>query len=224
MKRSAFLFLFILMSTADLTAVSLNIGWLEIFAKPLIVPSLMGYYLSYASPHSMIFILALVCCSLGDTLLLFESGGNGAMVYGISAFLMAQGLFIFSYRRYSFKKNTTELGHTYKMRIAFPIILSGTGLCVILYPSLGPLKIPVMIYALLLTGMVVSAVFRLGLTNSKSFWLVLSGALLFMLSDSVLAVNKFFTPLDHASFWIMLPYCSAQFLIVEGILQHPSEA
>ncbi len=223
MKRSAFLFLFILMSVADLMAVSLDLRGLEILSKPLIVLFLIGYYVSSASRRSTIFILALIFCSLGDTVLLFESVGEAVMVYGLLTFLIAHGLFIFAFRRHCFAKPTSELANPQKMRIAFPVILAGTGLCVVLYPGLGGLKIPVMIYALVLTGMVVSAVFRLGLTNNKSFWLVFSGAALFMTSDSILAINKFLNPLAHAPLWIMVTYCVAQFLIVEGILQHPSQ-
>ena len=104
--------------------------------------------------------------------------------------------------------------------MAFPVILVGTGFVVVLYPSLGGLRIPVMLYALVLTLMVVSAIFRMELTNRKSFGLVLTGALLFMTSDLLLAINKFFSPIAHASLLIMCTYCVAQVLIVQGILAH----
>ena len=47
------------------------------------------------------------------------------------------------------------------------------------------------------------------------------GALMFVLSDSLLAINKFLEPLPYAGISIMLTYCAAQYFIVTGfIIQH----
>jgi hypothetical protein len=43
-----------------------------------------------------------------------------------------------------------------------------------------------------------------------------TGALFFMLSDSLLAINKFYRPFPLAGFLIMLSYIVAQYLIVIG--------
>ena len=42
------------------------------------------------------------------------------------------------------------------------------------------------------------------------------GALLFVISDSVLAINKFYQPFEVAGVIIMLTYGLAQLFIVEG--------
>ena len=104
--------------------------------------------------------------------------------------------------------------------MSFPIVLAGTGLITVLFPTLGPLKIPVLVYSLVLVGMVMTALFRYGRTSPESFWKVFMGAVLFMTSDSLLAINKFYTPLPYAGLLIMLTYISAQYLIVEGIVKH----
>jgi uncharacterized membrane protein YhhN len=83
--------------------------------------------------------------------------------------------------------------------------------------------VPVMLYALVLTLMVLNALFRFKRTGAASFAMVFGGAILFMISDSVLAVNKFLEPVSHSGIWIMSTYISAQFLIVEGILQHQKD-
>ena len=49
--------------------------------------------------------------------------------------------------------------------------------------------------------------------------LVFFGALFFVISDSILALNKFYTPLKKSSFIIMFTYLVAQYLIVIGILK-----
>ena len=82
------------------------------------------------------------------------------------------------------------------------------------------MRFPVVAYAAVIQAMVIAAVFRWGRTANASFWAVFAGALLFMISDSLIAVNKFYTPLDGASQWIMTTYLSGQFLIVFGLLKH----
>jgi uncharacterized membrane protein YhhN len=77
-----------------------------------------------------------------------------------------------------------------------------------------------MIYALAITLMALTALFRYGRTNSTSFLLIFIGAVLFMISDSVLAINKFHHSFSSAAALIMLTYCLAQFFIVEGALCH----
>ena len=77
-----------------------------------------------------------------------------------------------------------------------------------------------MVYALILIVMVLNSVFRYGRTINASFWLVFVGSIFFMLSDSVLAINKFFSPVTAAGFWVMSTYILAQFLIIQGLLKH----
>ena len=72
-----------------------------------------------------------------------------------------------------------RIGEHQKIRFSFPIILAGTGLIVVLYPSLGSLKIPVVTYALVLIVMVLNSVFRYGRTSSVSFGSVFLGSIFF---------------------------------------------
>ena len=220
MKRTVVLILFFLATVLHL--VSIEGAWipLESFTKPLIVLSLLGYYLLNTRIRSIVFIVALIFCCLGDSLLLFQSGNETFFMMGLGSFLIAHIFFIVSYRRHCFVHPGAKAEGTQKVRLAFPVVLAGTGLVVVLYPWLGALKIPVMLYALVLMLMVVSAILRLDRTNTASFWMVLSGALLFMVSDSVLAINKFLNPVPHASLWIMVTYSTALYFIVEGIHRH----
>jgi uncharacterized membrane protein YhhN len=68
--------------------------------------------------------------------------------------------------------------------------------------------------------MVMVALFRFGKTTAGSFAMVFGGAILFMISDSLIAINKFLEPLPQSGFWIMTTYIGAQFLIVRGLLRH----
>ena len=193
--------------------------------KPLIMVSLCVYYLLSAGDNrSAVVILAIVFSLAGDVSLMFDSLDPTYFMVGLVSFLISHIFYIVAYRQHQNDDDTDALHGIQKLRAAFPIVLAGTGLVVILYPTLGDLKFPVMIYALVLVVMVLNGLFRLGRTSNKSFMLVLIGAMLFMVSDSLLAINKFFTPLSHSGLLVMSTYISAQFMIIEGLLAHSSRA
>lgn len=221
MKRSLiFLLLFIAVSSAELLALMMDWQLVHVVAKPLILLSLIGYYLSRASKRSLTFIMALIFCWAGDVLLLFQPTGEIFFILGLVAFLIGHCLYIVSYRQLQWTEGKNEFMPTQKVRFSFPIVLAGTGLIVILFPSLGGLKVPVLVYSVVLVLMVMTALFRYGRTSSGSFWMVFIGAAVFMSSDSLLAINKFYSPFYLSGLFIMLTYITAQYLIVEGVVRH----
>jgi uncharacterized membrane protein YhhN len=189
--------------------------------KPLILTSLIThYYFSVSSQYrSGLLILALFFSLAGDVLLMRPD----LFIPGLIAFLLAHVVYIFVYRQYQTVGGENSLQGLHRIRMSFPIILAGTGLVVVLYPKLNDLKIPVMVYALVITVMTLTALFRYGRTTTPSFWLVFVGAVLFMISDSILAINKFLSPVEYAGVYIMLTYSLAQYLIVRGLMRHPVE-
>lgn len=216
--KKIFLFAVVCVYIAELIAVAFNLSALHFLAKPLIMVSLAAYYFVSTRQRSTLFLMAISLCWLGDVLLLFES--ELFFIAGLIAFLIGHLLYILCYQRMRFNEGKNVLLGPQRVRFAFPIILAGTGLVVVLYPVLGALKIPVMIYALVITIMALQALFRFGYTSNKSFALVFIGAIIFMISDSVLAINKFLIPVQAAPLVIMSTYMIAQYLIVEGLLAH----
>ena len=224
MKRfSILLVLFIVVCAMELLALTFDWRLIHFVAKPLIMLSLIGYYLGRASKRSSTFIMALFFCWAGDVLLLFQMEVEIFFILGLVAFLIGHLLYILSYQQLRWSNKKNELMSTQKIRFSFPIILAGTGLIVILFPSLGSLKIPVLVYAIALMVMVMMALFRYGRTGTRSFWMVFVGAAVFMSSDSLLAINKFYSPIYLSGLFIMLTYTTAQYLIVEGVLSHREE-
>ena len=214
------LYIFYFVSTLEILFLTFEWPEAQLIAKPLIVLSLLWYYFINAQSRSNIFIAALIFCWAGDVFLLFGNRNELFFIFGLVSFLIGHTFFILTYRQQRFEKATHELLGTQKARLLFPIILAGTGLVAILYPALGDLKMPVIVYAAVLTVMVICALLRYGRTTKASFAFVLSGALLFMLSDSLLAINKFLSPLSMAGVSIILTYILAQYLIVAGVLAH----
>jgi uncharacterized membrane protein YhhN len=85
------------------------------------------------------------------------------------------------------------------------------------------MQIPVTIYGIVITGMVISAVSRFGKVNDSSYLLVFLGALLFLISDSLIAFNRFKQPFPAAGLSIMITYIFGQFLIIAGMLKQYRE-
>ena len=216
------LYLFVVVSVGEILSEIIGLPYLHQVCKPLIMITLGIYYLSHAEFSSTAVWLAIFCSLAGDVLLMFEAGDPKFFMMGLAAFLMAHIFYILSYRSTRTNHWKNLLKGIQKIRFAFPIVLAGTGLIVVLYPSLGALKIPVVVYALVLIIMVLDSVFRYGRTSNVSFGLVFLGSILFMFSDSVLAINKFLKPVPGAGFWIMSTYILAQFLIIHGLLKHVS--
>ncbi|HNR73099.1 MAG TPA: lysoplasmalogenase [Cyclobacteriaceae bacterium] len=215
--RKTSLLVFGTLAATNLIAATFNLALLNFITKPLLVPALAVYYLVATSQRSYLFLTALFFCWLGDVLLMLQRD-ELFFIAGLVAFLTGQVLYIICYR--NFRSAGTGLTGPQQIRFSLPIILAGTGLVTILFPHLGGLQIPVLVYALVITVMAMQALFRYGYTNSKSFVLVFVGALSFMISDSLLAINKFMQPLPLAGLAVMLTYLLAQYLIVEGVVRH----
>lgn len=219
------LYLFVVAGLGEMFSEIIGLPYIHTVCKPLIMITLGIYYLSHAEFRSTTVWLAIVFSLAGDVLLMFEAGDPKFFMMGLAAFLVAHISYIISYRQHQdWSLEKKPLKDIQKIRFGFPIVLAGTGLIVVLYPSLGSLRIPVMLYALVLIVMVLNSVFRYGRTNNVSFILVFLGSILFMFSDSVLAINKFFKPVPAAGIWIMSTYILAQFLIIHGLVKHGSNS
>jgi len=215
------LILFFVAAIGELVSILTGLDQLHFICKPMIMVTLGVYYLSSAGENrSIVVLLAIVFSLAGDVALMFDSINVNYFMVGLICFLISHVFYIVAYRQHQSEEEANALQGIQKLRAAFPIVLAGTGLVVILYPTLGALKFPVIIYALVLVLMVINGLFRLGRTNSKSFAFVFVGALFFMVSDSLLAINKFLNPLPSSGLLIMSTYIVAQLLIIEGLGAH----
>jgi uncharacterized membrane protein YhhN len=224
MRRIA-LGLFVAASIAELIGQLFGLNEVHHIVKPLLMIFLgLYYFFSAGERRSTIVLLAILFSFLGDSFLLYERKNGMYFILGLLSFLIAHVFYILAFRQNRFDAvDGEQLETVQKARMAFPVILASTGLVVVLYPRLGDLRFPVVVYAAVLMFMVLNALFRFQRTSLKSFWLAFPGAILFLLSDSILAINKFLQPVGHAGLWIMSLYLAGQFLIVEGLLKHNEE-
>lgn len=186
-------------------------------SKPLIVLSLIYYYKkeATASPIDKLVTFALGLSLIGDTALIFQDSNDLFFIVGLAAFLLAH----IAYTWLNFNLVHDE---ERKFRISWkdlPIIIVGFGIFLLIKDGLDDLRIPVLSYIVVISIMAIMARQRWKRTDKESFWLIMSGAFFFMLSDSLLALNKFVEPIALSGFWIMLTYILAQFLVVQGVIR-----
>ena len=97
-----------------------------------------------------------------------------------------------------------------------PFLLYYLILILILFQHLDALKMPVILYGGILCSMVFFAFQLTSVKYRPAGSLIMMGALSFLLSDTLLALNKFYQPFTMAGTWIMISYALAQFLFVTG--------
>ncbi len=155
--------------------------------------------------------VAMLASWLGDVLLLKENDALFFML-GLGAFLVAQ----LSYGTAFLKSDSATPGLLrQKPLLALPVLVLAGAFFVYLYSYLGEMLLPVAIYVCAISFMVLSAINRRAF-DSKGSNVLIVAVLSFMLSDTLLAINKFVLPIPHASVWIMLTYMMAQYGIAQS--------
>ncbi len=220
MKAPKFLLLlYFLIAIAELVSHWFNLDSLHMICKPLLLIVLLVYFSisvrGIQTKTCQLVKIGLVFSWVGDVLLMFVDHGQLYFMGGLAAFLITHILYILA-----FLQSTKGQGSYIKKRplAGLPFVIIGVFLFYTLYPSLGDLKIPVLLYTIVITAMVIMALNRIENVSAKSFRFVYYGAIMFMVSDAVLAINKFLVPVENAQIIIMATYILAQFLIVEGML------
>jgi len=173
--------------------------------------------------YAKYIFIGLLCGALGDLLIHFVTDKAIINVMGGVAFLIGHIFFIIAFIRELLKLNPSEK----------PISISSlivAAVFVIVYFTfikvkkikIGILTVPVIIYAFTIITMLISAVrFTAALSVTAAFLTALLGAILFVCSDSTLAVFTFggerFRKKWLKNFYI-ITYFTAQFLIGASVI------
>jgi uncharacterized membrane protein YhhN len=160
----------------------------------------------------LLTVLALLFSVIGDVLLMFVSQSEHYFMLGLISFLLAHIMYcLVFYKHYTYDKSI----------LIFILCLGAFAYSIfdIFSHQLDDLYVPVLIYMMVLSVMVIMAASRQNSVNRLSFALVFIGAILFLSSDTILALNKFNHPISHSHWSIMLTYALAQFCIVLGLLK-----
>lgn len=203
----------------DLLAVQFGSEVLESVFKPLLTITLGAYFAvslrDKKDPLKKWIIAALFFSWAGDVLLLFDSRQTNFFLLGLSAFLIAHIFYIIFFHRVRMAERPAT-----KLRILVFVVLYYILLVSFLSPHLGDMRLPVRIYGLVISFMLLLAMHMFFINDKTAGKWMMFGALLFVISDSILAIDKFYNRFEFAGILIMLTYGLAQLFITQGAIQY----
>jgi len=192
-------------------------------SKPLMMPLLAVWFAKETADENFhkkartFIIVGLILSSFGDTLLMLdrEYQGKGWFLFGLGAFLCthicyAAALFSMAGARAEYLRRNWWL--------VFPFALYLALFLDILWPGIpNGIHIPVVFYGLMITVMAIAAVNLRDHVPLRGYRMVVAGAFLFVLSDSLIGIARFVTPFWGASIAIMVTYIAGQYGITRGV-------
>jgi len=213
------LIIFIVISAIHLVAHLMAFQWLVFITKPLLMPILLWYFSEGLTFGKLTLIqkrmiTALTLAWIGDIINLYSHINHWIFTAGIIIFLAMQVMYIIiCFYLIRFK----QIKQLYLIFCTLLFIAYGSVLLWLLLPHLNEMTIPVLIYAsaLTLTG-IASALTKVQLPR-KVFYCLLTGTLLYIITDSLDAINNFRASFPYAAFWIALTYLSAQMMITIAV-------
>lgn len=225
MDKKRFLLAFFPVSVSVLVADHLSLDFLFLILKP--VPALLCSWFAfsqvkangYGGDVQKFIALAFLMCGIGDVLLSFDDGndiGNGWFLAGMLGFALAHVGFIGSLVSGVPVSAIKEKRHWGQLATATLILVFGAEFFILNREYFGSLMLPVLIYCVLLVTTAISAAMRMMHHGKESYFSVLSGALLFMISDALLATVIFTDHFDHAEILVLPIYFSAIGLLAYG--------
>lgn len=184
--------------------------WQRYLFKPLTTVLILGVALAVPTPVSeryrWLVVVGILFSLAGDIFLMLP---QDRFIFGLASFLLAHLFYIAAYGSRTGFHLTWWLLAIY---LAYVALLLG-----LLWPYVGAVRIPVLVYGLVLGVMGWQAAEQWWRLRDLSALLAMLGAMLFMLSDSTLALNKFRMAVPNASLIIMSTYYGAQLLIAWSV-------
>ncbi len=204
-----------------ITAASLSL-WLHLRAeysgqrllvylfKPLTTSLLLLLAVLSTSAHGaryqLAIVIGLVCSLIGDIFLMLP---RDRFVPGLASFLLAHVAYLVGF--------TADVPLGTAPVLALPLLAAAVPLLRLLWPDLGTLRLPVLVYAATILLMVWLAWGRSWTLLTPGAMFAAMGATFFMASDAILALDRFHRPIRQAQSLIMTSYVAAQALIALSV-------
>ncbi|WP_157730164.1 lysoplasmalogenase [Tenacibaculum jejuense] len=199
-----------MVSIIEIYAVIYNKNELDFIFKPLITSTLVALYLVSVTKPNFWYVSALFFSFWGDVLLLFP---EDFFVLGLLSFLITHVIYIKIISGFIKK---IKLGTKMFSFLAFLIYFSA--IIFLIQNNLKELFFPVIMYGIVISLFGTTALLNyINNKTTESLWLFI-GALIFILSDTILALHKFYSPQPIFLNSIMITYIVAQFYICKGMI------
>lgn len=197
-----------------------------LISKPLLMTTLGIYFWlktrKNATQFSFLILLGLILSIFGDSFLMFQNSGNSFFLLGLSSFLLTHLFYILAFSKYpSVNRGLIKRQPIWVIPVLFFLVLNVW----FLWDGLpNALKFPVILYSSVISGMVVYALNLNGKMTTQSFQIITLGALLFMISDTIIGITKFGDiTIENTRLLIMPTYILGQYLIVKGAISANNE-
>jgi len=156
--------------------------------------------------YSLLITIGLVFSLVGDVLLLWP---EHFFTLGLSAFLLTHIAYLVAFTR--------DAHFPARLGVWIPYLLFAASCNVLLFSRLpAGLRLPIVVYSVFLVSMAAQATGRSLLLRTAAARFAAIGTLLFVLSDTLLAVDRFYQPLRLAPLLVLVPYYAAQWLIASS--------
>jgi uncharacterized membrane protein YhhN len=195
---------FITLAAAACASEALEMRTIFIVAKPAATLLALLAVLPREGPRDRkaLLVAGLAAALIGDALLLWPD----LFAAGLAAFLLAQVCYALLFAR--------DVRFLPSPGVAVAVAGYSLAMASVIWPGVGSgLKYPVAIYILVISWMAAQAIGRAFALGGSAAWLVAIGAAAFVLSDSLLAVDKFALPNEAVSLAVLPTYYLAQGLI-----------
>ncbi len=206
----------IYLAAAAMAIVSSVMGWtvMHFVFKPLTMLLAIGLVLVRArrsgdvGQPDVLLVAALVASLAGDVFLMLP---GGYFIPGLASFLIAHLFYIALFQ---------QGVPWFPSRLALGAALTvGAAMYGWVWLSLNDplLKVAVASYVTVISLMVAQAIGRATMRRNARSTAIALGACIFMLSDSLIAINRFVQPVPLVSLWVLTSYYMAQFLMVHNL-------
>lgn len=169
--------------------------------------ALLAYAARGTRRDAGLLALALAFSTAGDVLLDLSPA---LFAFGLGAFLLAHLTYICLFVR---NRATGVPLDGRRIAVVAVILIFSVTLSAWIVPSVGALAVPVVLYICALTIMVCTAI----LARFRQRWVAI-GAILFLISDALLAIHKFKEPVPLRDYLVWSTYYLAQCGIALGYL------
>ncbi|MCB0651996.1 MAG: lysoplasmalogenase [Saprospiraceae bacterium] len=209
---------YLLLSLIHIYATGVENVLLIYITKPLLLTLLSVWFWlntkDQPTAFSRFVLFGLIFSIGGDTFLMFVEKGPNYFIYGLICFLLAHVAYATGFLKYKSKEKGLLQRNPW-VAIFFLVFLIGN--TAFLWPGIpADLKIPVTVYSIAIVTMAATAANLSGKIPSQLFTMLFLGVLLFVLSDSMIAINKFNPQgisIPNGRVFIMVTYLAAQYLI-----------
>ncbi|GAB4276279.1 MAG: lysoplasmalogenase [Candidatus Promineifilaceae bacterium] len=155
--------------------------------------------------YKWLIIGGLVLCLAGDVFLMLP---ERYFLAGLGSFLAGHWFYIAAF--------AASVGLVYSWWL-LPLLIYGAVVYTLLHPHLGKMRAPVIAYVLTILLMAWQALGRWQVLASVPSLLAALGALFFVISDSVLALDRFRAKFGSARVIVLTTYWLAQWLIAYSV-------